>query len=329
MKAILGVDIAKLSFDAALLIDKKFYCKKFSNNQNGFEKLAIWLQSKNISSAHACMEATGNYGLRLAEWLSEREFVVSIINPASIKGFAQSQLTRNKTDEADAKLIARFTKVLIPKAWIPPRAEVRELRDLVDRCENLKVMLGQEKNRLEMQRNEEVQKSIRMHITWLEDELLELEKAIQQKIDKDPDLKGQNELLQSIPGIGEKTSATVLAYVAFERFKSAKEISAFIGVNPRQRTSGTSIRGRTRLSKTGNAYLRKSLYMPSLSALRFNSTIKSFAKQLANNGKTKMVIIGAVMRKLVHIMYGVLKSGEAFDPAYNTHKKFRIEENVA
>lgn len=329
MKAILGIDIAKLSFDVALLIDKKFYCKKFSNNQSGFDKLGMWLQSKNIVLVHACMEATGSYGLKLAEWLSEREFVVSIVNPSIIKGFAQSQLTRNKTDKADAKLIARFTQVLIPKAWIPPRVEVRELRDLVDRCENLKGMLVQEKNRLEMQRNEDVQKSIKMHITWLEKESFELEKAIKQKIDKDPKLKSQDELLQSIPGIGEKTSATVLAYVAFERFNSAKEISAFIGVNPRQQISGTSIRGRARLSKTGNAYLRKSLYMPALSAIRFNNTVKSFAKQLADNGKTKMVIIGAVMRKLVHIMYGVLKSGEVFDPGYKTHKNFRIEENVA
>jgi transposase len=131
-----------------------------------------------------------------------------------------------------------------------------------------------------MLRNEEVQKSIGMHIPWLE-------KAIQQKIDKDPKLKSQDELLQSIPDIGEKTSVTVLAYVAFERFKSAKEISAFIGVNPGQRISGTSIRGHTRLSKTGNAYLRKSLYMPALSALRFNNTVKSFAKKLTNNGKKK------------------------------------------
>jgi transposase len=316
MKAILGIDIAKLSFDTALLIDKKFYCKKFCNNQAGFNKLAIWLQSKNIASAHACMEATGNYGLKLAEWLNERKFVVSIVNPASIKGFAQSQLTRNKTDKADAKLIARFTHTLNPEAWIPPRAEIRELRDWVDRCENLKGMLVQEKNRLETQMNEEVHDRIKMHILWLEKELSELEKAIQQKIDKDPDLKGQNELLQSIPGIGEKTSATVLAYVAFERFKTAKKVAAFIGVNPRQRTSGTSIKGRSRLSKTGNAYLRKSLYMPSITAIRFNSLIKQFAEQLTNNGKRKRAIIGAVMRKLVHIMYGVLKSKQPFDPNY-------------
>ena len=150
--------------------------------------MAIWLQSENITPAHASMEATGNYGLRLAEWLSEREFVVSIVNPASIKGFAQSQLTRNKTDKADAKLIARFTQVLIPEAWIPPRAEVRELRDWVDRCENLKGMLVQEKNRLKMQRNEEVSERIKKHMLLLENELIELEKAIHQKIDKDPDL---------------------------------------------------------------------------------------------------------------------------------------------
>ena len=316
MKAVLGIDIAKLSFDAALLIGKKYYCKKFNNTDPGFRKLIIWLQSKNVTSAHACMEATGNYGLKLAERLSDRPFVVSIVNPASIKGFAQSQLTRNKTDSVDAKLIAQFTQVLNPEIWLPPRAEVRELRDWVDRSENLKSMLVQEKNRIQMQRNEEVRRHIELHISWLEKELVELEKAIQERIDKDPDLKGKNELLQSIPGIGEKTSATVLAYIEFDRFKSAKEMSAFIGVKPRQRVSGTSIKGRTRLSKTGNGYLRKSLYLPSMVAIRFNSTVKRFAKQLADNGKNKMVIIGAVMRKLVHIMYGVMKSRQAFNPAY-------------
>lgn len=319
MKASLGIDIAKLKFDAALLIDKKFYCKKFANSEVGFNKFAAWLKSKDIISAHACMEATGKYGVRLAEWLSEGDFVVSIVNPASIKGFAQSQLTRNKTDAVDAKLIATFTQALNPEPWIPPSPQVRELRDWVDRCENLKTNLLQEKNRLEMQTNNEVKQHINMHIAWLEREVLELEKAIKQKIDKDPDLKAKDKLLQSIPGIGEKTSATVLAYVAFERFKSAKEVAAFIGVNPRQRTSGTSIKGRTRLSKTGNAYLRKSLYMPSIAAIRFNSTIKRFAEQLTKNGKTKMVIIGAVMRKLVHVMYGVLKSKQAFDPAYTAN----------
>jgi transposase len=320
MKAVLGIDIAKLSFDVALLVGKKYYCKKFNNTDAGFSKLIIWLQSKNITSAHACMEATGKYGLKLAEWLSERQFVVSIINPASIKGFAQSQLTRNKTDSVDAKLIAQFTQALNPEVWLPPRAEVRELRDWVDRSENLKSMLVQEKNRVQMQRNEEVRRHIELHIVWLEKELAELEKAIQEKIDKDPDLKGKNKLLQSIPGIGEKTSATVLAYVEFDRFKSAKELSAFIGVNPRQRISGTSIKGGARLSKTGNGYLRKSLYLPSMVAIRFNSTVKGFAKQLSDNGKNNMVIIGAVMRKLVHVMYGVIKSRQAFNPAYAAHK---------
>lgn len=262
------------------------------------------------------MEATGKYGFQLAEWLSERDFTVSIVNPASIKGFAQSQLTRNKTDAVDAKLIAMFTQALNPEPWIPPSPQVRELRDWVDRCENLKLILLQEKNRLEMQTNKEVKDHINTHIAWLEKEILEIEKAIQQKIDGDPDLKAKDELLQSIPGIGEKTSATMLAYVAFERFRSAKEVGAFIGVNPRQRTSGTSIKGRTRLSKTGNAYLRKSLYMLSIAAIRFDTTIKRFAEQLTQNGKRKMVIIGTVMRKLVHVMYGVLKSRKAFDPAY-------------
>jgi transposase len=321
MKVVLGIDIAKLSFEAALLIDKKFYCKKFGNSHTGFKKLAAWLHSKNITSAHACMEATGKYGLMLAEWLSDHGFVVSMANPASIKGFAQSQLTRNKTDTADAKLIAKFTQALNPGQWCPPPPEIRELRDLVARCENLKNMIVQETNRLEMQKNSQVSSHIEMHVAWLKNELLELEKSIQQRINKDPSLRVKNELLQSIPGIGEKTSATVLAYVAFERFQSAKEVASYIGVNPRQHSSGTSIRGRTRLSKTGNAYLRKSLFMPSMAAIRFNGTIRRFAQQLTDKGKSKMVIIGAVMRKLVHIMYGVLKTGQPFDSAYRTTER--------
>ncbi len=316
MNVVLGIDIAKLSFDAALLIDKKYYCKKFGNSRTGFNKLLTWLSSRKISSAHICMEATGKYGLMLAECLSERGFIVSIVNPASIKGFAQSQLTRNKTDISDAKLIAKFTQVLNPGPWQPLPKEVRELRDLVDRCENLKSMIVQENNRLEMQTNAQVRSHIETHISWLIKELCELEDNVRQKINDDLDLKSKNKLLQSIPGIGEKTSAAVLAYVAFDRFQSAKEIAAFIGVNPRQRSSGSSVRGRTRLSKTGNAYLRKSLYMPAMTAIKYNVVIKKFAAQLAHNGKSKMVIIGAVMRKLVHLMYGVLKSGQAFNPAF-------------
>ncbi len=321
MNVVLGIDIAKLSFDAALLIDTKYYCKKFGNSPTGFNKLVNWLSSKKISSAHICMEATGKYGLMLAEWLSERGFVVSIVNPASIKGFAQSQLTRTKTDTSDAKLIAKFTQVLNPEPGQPLAKEVRELRDLVDRCENLKSMIVQENNRLEMQTNVQVRSHIETHMSWLKKELGELEDVVRQKINDDPDLKSKNKLLQSIPGIGEKTSAVMLSYVAFERFKSAKEIAAFIGVNPRQRNSGTSVRGHTGLSKTGNAYLRKSLYMPAMSAIKYNIVIEKFASQLMHNGKSKMVIIGAVMRKLVHLMYGVLKSGQEFNSTYKVPAK--------
>lgn len=318
MKVVLGIDIAKLSFEVALLVDGKVFIKKFDNTQTGFNRLATWLDSKKITAAHACMEATGKYGLRLAEWLTEKNFVVSVVNPAMIKGFSQSQLTRNKTDSADAKLIARFTQALNPEKWEPPAPEVRELRDLVDRCENLKNMIVQETNRLELQSNKQILCHIEKHIAWLKKDLRELESEVQQRIDTDPGLKTKNALLCSIPGVGEKTSATVMAYVDFERFESAKEVAALIGVNPRQCSSGTSVRGRTKLSKTGNAYLRKSLYMPAIAAIRFNQTIKGFADRLSTNGKSKMVIIGAVMRKLVHMMYGVLKSRQPFDPAYGS-----------
>ena len=318
MNHVLGIDIAKLDFHVALMVGDKFYCKKFGNSSTGFKKLKLWLKAKDIECLHACMEATGRYGLKLARWLCGQGNKVSVVNPAKIKGFAQSQLSRSKTDEHDAKLIARYCSVLNPEAWKPMDDEVQELREWVDRRHDVKQIILQEKNRLELQDNTGIIASIQNIISLLSQELLEIEKIIAKILEQKPSLKAKNALLTSVPGIGKITSATVLAYLAPERFKSAKQMSAFIGLNPRQHVSGSSVRGRTRLSKTGNPFLRRSFYMPALTALKYNQPIKKFAKRLAENGKSKMVVIGAVMRKLSHIIYGILKSGQAFNPAMTT-----------
>ncbi len=145
--------------------------------------------------------------------------------------------------------------------------------------------------------------------------ILKLEIRFRKKsIDQNPDLRDQKRLLETIPGVGEATIAHLLSFMGTPaRFKNAKQLAAFVGLNPKQHESGSSVRGRSRLSKTGDASLRKALYMPAISAKTHNPIIKAFCERLQKAGKPPMVIIGAAMRKLLHLMYGFLKSGKPFD----------------
>jgi len=310
----LGIDISKKHFDAALLLPSgKRKNKKFTNNPKGFEQLATWLLAHGVDSMHACLEATNNYGHPLAEFLYDRGHDVSLVNPARIKGFAQGELLRTKTDKQDASLIARFCQAMSPSLWQPEPRQVRELKALVRRLDALIEMRQQEVNRLDVA-DEIVRAGIEDHIRLLDQRIEELRQAIRKHIDDDPDLRSQKELLLSIPGIGEKTVASLLSYFAvIERFSSARKLASFCGVAPREVQSGTSINRYGRMSKVGPAALRKALFFPAMVALKHNPVLMDLASRLEAAGKPKMVIIGAAMRKLIHIIYGVLKNRTPFD----------------
>lgn len=312
--AILGIDIAKRKFDVALLIADKMTVGKFDNTPKGFANLEGWLVKYGVERVHACLEATGTYGDALAEHLYHAGHVVSLVNPARIKGFGQSELSRTKTDRTDAQLIARFCSAMKPEPWQPLTPEVKELRALVRRLDELKSMHTQETNRLESA-DAVVRPSIQDMIDHIDVRILQVTRQIRDHIDRHPDLRGKRDLLETIPGIGPGTSAMILAeFGDVSRFQDAGQMASFCGLTPRQRQSGTSVRGRSMLSKTGSSRIRHALYMPALSAIRYNPVIRAFRARLLANGKHKMVIVGAVMRKLVYLAYGVLKSGRPFDP---------------
>ena len=174
-------------------------------------------------------------------------------------------------------------------------------------------MHTQELNRTESAR--EVQRpSIDAHLLWLEAELKRLEKQIKDLTDDDPDMKHRRKLLESIPGIGEKTSAVLLAYIGLkDRFAHARQFAAFAGLTPRRYESGSSVRGASRMSKAGHVSLRRALYMPAMVATSKTEWGRAFRDRLAANGKKGKVILGAMMRKLAQVAYGVLKSGVPFD----------------
>lgn len=314
MSRVIGIDVSKLMFDAAILLkNQKIKTKKFDNKHSGFEALIEWAKKQGLQDFHACMEATGNYGEALATFLYNSGLTVSVVNPAQIKGFAQSSMSRNKTDRADAILIARFCLAISPKAWQPDPAHIRELQDLVRRLETLQDLHQQETNRLHTA-SDKITPFIQTIIDKLSEQIEEIKKKIKDHISQHPDLCDKKKLLETIPGIGEATIARILAFIGVPSlFKSAKQLAAFIGLNPRQLQSGTSVNGRSRLSKVGDAKLRKAFYMPAIVAKNHNPALKAFAENLRGSGKNTMVIIGAIMRKLVHIIYGVLKSGKPFD----------------
>lgn len=315
--AILGVDISKERFDVALLRGGKYKHKKFSNARKGFEDLSGWLRKLGTETLHACMESTGVYGEELAEYLYDQGFRVSVVNPARIKGFAQSELRRSKTDKLDASLIARFCAAMKPSLWTPDPVGIRELRSLVRRVDALSGMRQQEQNRLEVS-NKVLRKSIRKLIRHMDKEIEALKGEINNRIDQDPELGDKRKLLESIPAVGEATIHVILSHFAsVEKFKNAKSLASFLGIAPRHYQSGSSVTRRARMSKVGRSSLRKAFYMPAVVALRFNPVLVDLRERLERAGKSSMLIIGAAMRKLVHIVYGVLKNKTPFDPNYS------------
>jgi transposase len=310
--SILGIDIAKLKFDVALLYEGKSLTKEFHNSPSGFKLLSRWLKSLRVEKVHACLEATGTYGDAVAHFLHAEGHFVSVVNPARTKSYGQSKLSRNKTDPADARSIADFCLTQKPAQWFPTAPPVAELQALTRRIETLEDMLQMEKNRKDVA-PPKTKPSLKRMITTLEKEIENVQKSIKEHHDQNPDLKENRQILETIPGIGEKTANLLLAEIEFSQYKSAREVAAYAGVTPKRNESGTSLKG-TKLSKIGNGRIRKGLYFPAIVAIKHNPNIKEFAKRLEKNGKTPMQIICASMRKLLHIAFGVLKHKMPFDP---------------
>lgn len=312
----LGIDIAKDTYQVELQNGPHRHTAEFANQPDEFRRLTAWLKKRGARQVHACLEATGRYGDALASYLHAQGHVVSVVNPFQIKAYAQSQLTRNKTDRLDASVIADFCRTQQPAAWTPPAPEIRELQELVHHYDTLQEQRQQVKNRLAAGfTSSVVVAQLQAQLTLLDEQLGALRQDLHDHLQRHPDLKRQQALLQSIVGVGEVTAAKLLAIEPL-RFDDARALSAFGGLSPMLRTSGASVHRRTKLSKMGDPHLRRALYMPAISAKRFNPIIRAFCDRLTKRGKHPMAIIGAAMHKLLVLAYGVLKSGKPFDPDY-------------
>jgi transposase len=262
------IDISKVKFDAALLVGERGRHATFSNTEASFEQFLAWLAKHRpdpTAPLHVCMEATGNWGLELADALHSRGIQVSVVNPARVKAFGESELAHNKTDKLDAALIARFCRAHVPPAWTPPLPHLRELRELVRRCDALKAARVQELNRQKAGfASPAVAASITEHLEWLDQQIAAVTAAARRLIAADAALARNLALLRSITGFGEISATVLLAELPNIAEFTPKALAAFVGLSPQEHSSGASVRKPGKISRLGSERLRSTLYMCAL-----------------------------------------------------------------
>ena len=319
-----GIDVSKDTLDCCLLApDGTARQKVFANAPAGFAALLAWAdRHAGERPLHFGMEATGPYSAAPADFLHAAGRLVSVVNPTRIKHAGLMRGRGNKTDAADARLIAEYTARECPPAWRPPPPEVQALQALVRRADEVVEMAAREKGRLASPAlTGAARKSVERTVRWLEREAAKVRAAADAVVAGCGRLAADRQLLESIPGVGRQTATTLLAELpAVERLPSAQSAAAYCGLAPAEFKSGSSVRRRTRLSKRGNARLRKALFLPTQTGVRFNPLLRQFFDRLVKGGKPKMQAIGACMRKLVMIAYGVLKNRAPFDPDWASKK---------
>lgn len=320
-----GIDVSKEKLDVGWLRDVvtgKAKTKVLKNTTSGHVQLTDWLL-KNLKAPVeeivVVLEPTGVYHEALLYFLHESGFKVLLVNTGKAKKYAESINATHKTDKSDAIMLANYGYAQRNQLalWQPEAPEVRELKVMIRRLDALEKDLQREHNRQEATRvslsSDRVEQSLKDMIQALEYEIKRLTQDIDSHINDFPELKRNRELLESIKGIGSVMSRELVYLFAAKQFKSAKQLAAYLGLIPKLRESG-KFKGRTMLSKVGSARVRAKLYMAAVCASTHNPDIKAQKKRLLKAGKVKMQAIGAAMRKLIQICFGVIKHQTEYQP---------------
>ncbi|RQL20216.1 IS110-like element ISNgo3 family transposase [Neisseria meningitidis] len=308
---IIGLDISKDTIDATLhKTNGSIHYIKFKNNDDGLKQFRLWIKGNRIRKVYIGMEATGIYYEKAADMLSSY-YTVYVINPLKIKDYGKSRFNRTKTDKADSNLIADYIKrhqdTLIPYQ-IPKN---KALQKLINLKNQLQQQQKQIKNRLHSTEEDFIRNIHQDLIDTIQDKMEQVKIAIFEQIKKQTDYNHYRNL-QTIPSIGKDTASVLYAQLTEKHFKTANQFVSYAGLSPAIIQSGTSVRGRGRLSRYGNRRLKSTLYMPALCAYRFNAFPK-LINNLKKAGKPKMVIIVAIMRKLAKLAYYIVKTGQPYD----------------
>jgi len=320
----MGFDIAKASVDFCLLsrCGALLWRGGFDNEPQAIKEFLALVRRRGwkLSQIHFALESSGVYGKRLIAALHEAGLAVSVLNPAQVKFFAISVLRRTKNDRVDAEIIARFCLERKPLSTRPLRPVEEQLKLLVHERDSRVAEQTRERNRakkdpFQIQLPPLISRQRQHRIKQLQKEIAQMDEAINALIASDEYLSTQSKLLSSIPGIAQNTAAKILSEIAGKEFDSARQLVAYAGLTPSEFRSGARCYGKTHLSKIGNAFLRKALYLPAAVARRWCKPIKPWVSLLEERKLSDLAIRGAIMRKLLHIAFGVLKHQKPFDPS--------------
>jgi transposase len=317
----LGVDVSKAKLDCLLLDGDsgKQRDKTVANTAAGVRTLLKWLQDRGVELTKLVlvMEPTGVYHELAAQALHEAGVPVHLVNPARARAYAVATGQRGKSDAADCRSLAHMgIQQQLPR-WTPPSPSARTLKALLARRAALAEDLQRENNRLEKYRAtwdpEVVGQSIEEAISFIEQQIKTLDQRIHSHIDSDDDLRGKRELLLSIDGVGLRVADEITSILGCMQFDDAEQLACYLGLTPSKWESGSSVKGRARISKEGPARIRALLYMPAVVAKKCNPHVRAVYERLLSRGKPKMLAITASMRKLVHLCFGVVKSNTPYD----------------
>ena len=335
-----GIDVAKAKFDVSFTIDGKecIYYQTIENEKGGFKKLVKEIKKMQkkykAKKAHICMETTGIYHCELCEYLQKYSaLIVSVVHPVRSKSFSKSLLIRTKNDKVDSMMLAQYAYTNKPKATPKLPENLKNFRALVRYENSLVKLINQAQGQLEGCRDEEIEMLIKQNIEFLKAQQKNVIDKIETMIKSDEFLKKQINLLKTVDGIGDKSAWVILAELKFDSIEnlSPKAQVCNAGLSPRRFESGSSVRGRSHISKMGKSLIRKVLFMPSLSCTLRENYFTPFYNRLKKNGKTHRQAQVAVMRKMLYTACGVLKNQVPFDKdwAIKTQKSYLESLNIA
>jgi len=330
IKQNVGVDVSEANIEAALSYLTTDYrvvvcsTRKFANTVKGFKQFEDWANSKkhSLEEVHFTMEATGVYYEQLAYFLYEQNYCLHVVLPNQVKKYGQSLGIKSKTDGIDARTLAQMGLERELRLWQPISPALLELKQLTRERDALVRNRTTVANHLHAYRHQgkpnkdSIARSIK-HITFLDKQVKQIEKEIKDFVNRNKKLKTGIEYLLSIPGVGLLTAATIVAETnGFAAFESIKQLTSYAGLDVRIAESG-KWKGKSKISKRGNSYIRKALFMPSLSKIRHNQQTKQFYERLKEKKGIGMIATVAVERKLLGLMFSLWKKEEMYRPAPN------------
>ena len=324
-----GIDVSKdsleCSYGSLTESGEPLFSKvqKFTNSTQGFTKLLEWAKKKNDpKEIFFLMEATGVYYENLAYWLHEKNLSVSVVLPNKVNYFTKSYNIKTKTDSVDAKLLCRMGLERKLDHWNMPSLQMRTLKILTRDYRSLKDKLTMTKNQLHAKVNSykcpaTVVKRLKQQIKLLEKQISQVVNEIKRVVKNDNVLDQRIRKVETIPGVGFMTIACILGETnAFALVSNSKQLVSYCGFDLQHRQSGLQA-GKTTISKKGNSFIRAALYMPALSSLQYNPSLKTFYNRLAEKKAIKKIAVTAVARKLLVLIYTIWKNESEYDPTYS------------